>query len=180
MSYYSKNPHYAPDDFSEDRERLERCEEHAARWFAELTKPQLARYNDRMAVASAYRGAPKWDRERAAALAEFEQTTGAARRVYQLALQDLMATGETGEISEATSYAFDEAKVAEAMLSRGVRRCRCTRSTVFASAPTANSRRSPIAASIGPRLTTPPMTAPRTHVARSGAAPPSAKQSWTF
>lgn len=113
MSYYSANPHYNPTDFSEDRERLERCEARAADWFAELTQPQRARYNARMDVASAYRGAPKWDREHAAANAEFERTTGTARRVYHMALNDLMTTGE---ISEATSYAFDEAKVAEAML----------------------------------------------------------------
>lgn len=111
--YYQKNPHYTADDFSEDRERLERCEEHAGRWFAELTKPQRARYNERMAVASAYRGAPKWDREHAAANAEFERTTANARRVYHMALQDLMLTGE---ISEATNYAFDEVLVGEAMM----------------------------------------------------------------
>lgn len=112
MSYYAANPHYAADDFSKDTERRERADAEASRWFNDLTKPQLARYNDRMSVASAYKGAPRWDRERAAAQKEFAETTVEASRVCEMVQRDMM---ELGEISEATSYAFDELMVAQTM-----------------------------------------------------------------
>ena len=110
--YYSRNPHYAPDDFSEDRERLERCEEHAGRWFSDLTRPQLAEYNARMSVAAAYRGSPRWDREYASAQREWEATTSDARRVYDMALRDLMTCGEIGE---AANEAYHQVLVGQAM-----------------------------------------------------------------
>jgi hypothetical protein len=87
-------------------------EENAARWFSDHTKPQLAKYNQRMADAAPYRGAPRWDRERNAAQREFEASTSDARRVYEMAMHDLMTIGE---ISEATSYAFDEVAVGQVM-----------------------------------------------------------------
>jgi len=97
---------------SEDQERLERAEATAGRWFADLTKPQLARYNRRMADAHPYRNSPRWERERLFAKREFEEGTAEARRVYELAMRDLMTTGE---ISEATNYAYDEVSVAQMM-----------------------------------------------------------------
>lgn len=87
-------------------------EESAARWFTDQTKPQLAQYNQRMADAAPYRGAPRWERERTAARREFEASTSEARRVYEMAMHDLMTIGE---ISEATSYAFDEVAVGQVM-----------------------------------------------------------------
>lgn len=103
-SYYSANPHYARPDYSEQRERQESAEAHASRWFNDLTKPQLAIYNERMAVAAAYKGAPKWDRFRDAAEREFKRTTTEAAQVSEMVFGDMMAFGE---ITEATSYAFD-------------------------------------------------------------------------
>lgn len=111
--YYAANPHYAPTDFSEQRERLERAEAHAGRWFNDATKAQLARFNDRMAVASAYKGAPRWDREREAAHKEFHDTTAAARELSEETVRELMLTGE---VSESLSYRWDELAVTGAML----------------------------------------------------------------
>jgi len=97
---------------NEDQERLERAEATASRWFNDLTKPQLARYNQRMADAAPYRNSPRWERERLFAQREYHETTFEARRVYELAMQDLATLGE---ISEATNYAYDEVAVAQMM-----------------------------------------------------------------
>lgn len=80
-------------------------EEHLGRWFTSVTKPQLAAYNARMAVAGAYRGAPRWEREREAAQREFHETTSEARKLYELAMSDLETLGE---VSEATDYAMTQ------------------------------------------------------------------------
>lgn len=87
-------------------------EEFAGRWFADLTKPQRAKYNQRMSDAASYRNSPRWERERLFATQEYEITTVEAGRVYQMAMHDLMVLGE---ISEATCYAFDEVSVAQMM-----------------------------------------------------------------
>jgi hypothetical protein len=112
VSYYSANPHYAADDFSEQTERRERAEAVASEWFNELAGQQIAIHRERMAVAAAYKGAPKWDRVRDAANREFERTTEDASRIAAMVVVDMMAAGE---VSEATSYAFDEAKVSQTM-----------------------------------------------------------------
>jgi hypothetical protein len=87
-------------------------EEFMGKWFSEVTKPQLARYNERMAVASAYRGAPRWTREREAADREYDETTAEARRLYELAMADLLALGE---VSEDTDALLTQFKVGEIM-----------------------------------------------------------------
>ena len=97
---------------SEYAERLERAEVEASKWFNDLTKPQIARFNQRMADARPYRGSLRWEREQLAAEREFRETTPEARRVCELVFQDMMTLGE---ISEATSYAFDEVAVAQMM-----------------------------------------------------------------
>lgn len=97
---------------TEYAERVERAEAHAGRWFADATKPQLAIYNDRLAVAAAYKGAPKWDRFREAAQREFARTTEAAAELANLVFAELMTAGE---VSEALSYRWDELAVAGAM-----------------------------------------------------------------
>jgi hypothetical protein len=97
---------------SEDQGRFRHAEATAGRWFADLTKPQLARYHQRMADVAPYRDSPRWERERLFANQEFVEGTAEARRVYDLAMHDLMATGE---ISEATNYAYDEVAVAQMM-----------------------------------------------------------------
>jgi hypothetical protein len=107
--------HYRRDDESnsEFAERVETAQAHASRWFADLTKPQGARFNNRMAVAAAYKGAPRWDRAREAALREFKETTAEAAQVSDMVQRDMLTDGE---ISEATSYAFDECAVQQNML----------------------------------------------------------------
>lgn len=82
---------------SEYAERAERAEAEAGTWFAYATKPQLATYNDRMAVAAAYKGAPKWDRFRLAADREFKRTTLAAAELCNLTFAELMTAGEVSE-----------------------------------------------------------------------------------
>lgn len=81
-------------------------EEHLGRWFSEQTKPQLARYNERMAVALAYRLSPRWEREREAASKEFHDTTSEARKLYELAMSDLETVGEISEETDALLTQF--------------------------------------------------------------------------
>lgn len=94
--YYAKNPHYAPDDFSEAVDRLERCEEHAGRWFADATQDQLATFNRTIADLRGLEG-PRYDRARDAAKAVWTATTASASELYHLTVADLMATGEISE-----------------------------------------------------------------------------------
>jgi hypothetical protein len=108
MSNYRRHDE-SPSEFAE---RQESAEAEASRWFNDLTAEQTALFNERMDVARAYKGAPKWDRVRDAAKREFERTTAAASHVAALVMADMMTAGE---ISEATSYAFDEAKVSQVM-----------------------------------------------------------------
>lgn len=75
------------------------------RWFAKVTKPQLARYNSRMAAATPYRNTPLWDRERDSAMSEFTTTTREARDLYESAIIDIEATGE---VSEETNFLMDQ------------------------------------------------------------------------
>lgn len=110
--YYASNPHYAPTDFSEARERFERCEERAGKLFADATKAQTAVYHRAL---SDLRGlsAPRYDRARDAAKAVFDASTAAARELCEQSIKDLMLTGE---ISESLSYRWDELAVSGAML----------------------------------------------------------------
>ena len=109
--YYSQNPHYSPDDFSEARERFERCEEEAGWYFARATKTQAAAFHRAM---SDLRGlsAPRYDRAREAAKTAWDASTGAARELCELTLQELMLTGE---VSEELSYRWDLLDVEIAM-----------------------------------------------------------------
>lgn len=107
--YYQQNPNYAPDDYSEDVERLARCEHKAGEWFNDATVIQAAVFNRKMADIAYLKGSPRWDREREKAMATFHETTKGAAAIYEMALKDLMLTGE---ISEATSHAYDALMVA--------------------------------------------------------------------
>jgi hypothetical protein len=80
--------------------------EFLGRWFAEVTKPQLARYNERMANAVAYRNTPRWTRERSKAQNEFQATTAEARRLYELAIADIETLGEVSEAVDAALTQF--------------------------------------------------------------------------
>ena len=50
-----------------------------------------------MAVAAAYKGAPKWDRLSPAADREFAQTTVEAARIAEMVMADMMTAGEVFE-----------------------------------------------------------------------------------
>lgn len=106
--YYAANPHYAAPDYTEERERRERADFEGGRWFNELTKDQQAAFNQRMADIRPYSGSPRWERMRDAALRTFADTTKEAAAVCEMVVRDMLADGE---ISEATSYAYD--RVAE-------------------------------------------------------------------
>jgi len=110
--YYAANPHYAPVDNSEERERQERAEIEAGRWFDDLTKPQRDRYTSRYSVIAAHKGSPRWDLERETIEREWRETTADAARVSDMVLGDMLALGE---ISEATAYAFDECLLCQTM-----------------------------------------------------------------
>jgi hypothetical protein len=79
--------------------------EFLGRWFAAVTRPQLARYNERMADARPYQHSPRWNRERSKAQNEFHATTAEARRLYELAIADIEALGE---VSEAVDLAMTQ------------------------------------------------------------------------
>lgn len=80
------------------------------RWYTEVTKPQLARYNLRMSDAIPYRGAPKWERMRQAAQSEFHDSVADARELYETAMAQLLANEE---ITEATEYALAQFRVGQ-------------------------------------------------------------------
>lgn len=84
--------------------------EFMGRWFAENTKPALAKYNQTMGDAAPYRNSPKWARTREFAQRQFTCDTTEARQLYERAMADLEAFGE---VSEETSYMLDEFVIAK-------------------------------------------------------------------
>ena len=95
--YYAANPHYAPTDLSEDRERRERCEREAATWFDDATGAQKASYLATLETIAPYRGAPRGERMRAAADRRWRDSTAEALALYEITLQELLRTGEVSE-----------------------------------------------------------------------------------
>jgi hypothetical protein len=95
-------------DFSEDTERLERCEAEATALFNLATKDALTAYYATVTLIPDAPGSPRYERARDAAKRKYELTSKPAWALRNRALNDLMLTGE---VSEATSYAFDELKV---------------------------------------------------------------------
>lgn len=104
MGHYSPNPHYAPDDFSDEDARHEAALEISGRWFSDATKPQHARYAERMAAIRPYAGSPEWERAREAATKEFKDSTAAAAALCNETYREVLATGE---VSDALSYRWD-------------------------------------------------------------------------
>jgi hypothetical protein len=100
---------------TEAEEREERINEAAGKYFWPLVKRQRQRVTERLNWIVKYRGSPRWDREWSDIELEWRETTADAGRVYAMALHDLWATGE---VSEATSYAYDE--VAATLTSREI------------------------------------------------------------
>lgn len=109
--YYTANPHYAPDDFSEQRERFERCELEAGRQFADATKAQKA-IRDRALADLKGLSAPRYDRARAAVEAAFAAATATAAELCEASMKDLMTLGE---ISPQTWAGWDALHVIEAV-----------------------------------------------------------------
>lgn len=97
MGYYSPNPHYAPDDFSDEDARHEAALEISGRWFSDATKPQHARYVERMAAIRPFSGTPEWDRAREAATKEFKDSTAAAAALCNETYREVLATGEMSD-----------------------------------------------------------------------------------
>lgn len=110
--YYAANPHYAPDDYSEQRERFERCELEAGRMFAEATKAQTADLNAVLATIAPYRDSPRWERMRDAANAAWRVATAAAAELYEASMKDLMTLGE---VSQETYAKWDALSALEAV-----------------------------------------------------------------
>lgn len=86
-------------------------EEFMGRWFAKVTKPQLANYNQRMADAAPYRNSPRWERERDFASRHFQYETTEARQLYQRAMADLEVFGEVSEETDAMLTQFDVGRI---------------------------------------------------------------------
>ena len=104
MGYYSPNPHYAPDDFSDDNKRHDNAQAIAGRYFADATQPQAAKYAEQMAAIRPYAGSPKWERAREAATQEFRASTEAAAALCNETYREVY---ETGEVSDELSYRWD-------------------------------------------------------------------------
>jgi hypothetical protein len=88
-------------------------EESLGRWFARVSQPQLAVYNFRMHLASAYRNTPKWERMRADAQKEFAESTNDARKLYEAAISDLQNFDEIGEALDAEMTQFEISRIME-------------------------------------------------------------------
>lgn len=86
--------------------------EFMGKWFASVTQPQHVRYNQRLADAAPYRNSPRWARARAFAQREFHESTAEARKLYELAMDELEALGE---ITDQTDYALTQFKVSGVM-----------------------------------------------------------------
>ena len=103
--FYSPNPHDASGlPGTEDLERVERCNAEAGRYFFNATQPQHQAFRDRMAYIAAWKGSPRWERDRDAAKAKFREDTAVARELCDRTFNELM---ESGEISEELSAAWD-------------------------------------------------------------------------
>lgn len=89
-------------------------EEFMGRWFARVTKPQLATYNRRMADAAPYRNSPRWNRERELAQRHFQYETCEARQLYERAMSDLEVFGEVSEETDALLTQFQVAEIMQA------------------------------------------------------------------
>lgn len=112
MSYYAKNPHYAPDDFSEENEKLERCEREAGTWFNQATKPQRAAYDLAIADLRGLMG-PRYTRARETAQAAWYAATRPAAALFDLTVAELLTTGE---VSEELQYRWEMLAVADVMM----------------------------------------------------------------
>jgi hypothetical protein len=115
LQLYRANPHFAPDsptDFSEDCDRLDKCQDEAIWFFNRVTKEALQEFTNKVVDLQPYYGSPRWERERDAAKARYSAATADARALYQISIDELF---KTGEISEETADKWELLSVAQAM-----------------------------------------------------------------
>jgi hypothetical protein len=99
-------------DYFEEHARLEACETEASALFNIAVAPALAEFRIAMGLIPDPKHTPRYDRAREAAKRKYQLVSVPAWEIRNLALRDLMLTGE---VSEETSFAWDELKVAKAM-----------------------------------------------------------------
>ncbi|MGJ5032288.1 hypothetical protein ACQR1I_36000 [Bradyrhizobium sp. HKCCYLS2038] len=105
---YARNHWRRYEGAQEHADRVESAEENAFWYFAQATAPQLEIWQAAMNAAAKFQGNAFYDKRaadiRAAADAEWQSTTAAARDLFNITADELM---RDGEISDATSLAWD-------------------------------------------------------------------------
>ena len=107
MGHYSRNlleEDWDANSAAEHAERVAKAEEEAGWYFARATKDQKAEYDATMRDLLGLTG-PRWNRAREAAMAKWRADTAPARELFERTFEELM---RDGEVSEATSFAWDE------------------------------------------------------------------------
>jgi hypothetical protein len=99
-------------DYFEEHARLLHCEEEASSLFGLAVASALTEYYATVTLIPDPPHTPRYDRAREAARRKYALVSVPAWEIRNRALNDLMACGE---VSEATSFMFDELKVAQAM-----------------------------------------------------------------
>jgi hypothetical protein len=108
---WSKDFWKARETESEHAERVEAAAREA-RWYHErATKAQTDLYHAKLADLAPYRG-PLFERKRAQALRDWREATKPAAELFEKTCIEIMATGE---VSEATGYAWELLEVGSAM-----------------------------------------------------------------
>lgn len=106
--YYQRNHlQDSGSDDSEDRERLERCEATAMRYFRSATKEALRIRTQTIVDLQPYYGSPKYTRLRDAAERKYSAVSEPAWALYGRTVEELM---RDGEVSEALSREWDQLK----------------------------------------------------------------------
>lgn len=89
----------------EHAERVERCSLEATSYFANATKAETATYRQTMADIAPYKDSPRWERMRDQARREWDAATAPAYELFLTTFEELL---RDGEVSEATSEAWDK------------------------------------------------------------------------
>ena len=89
---------------TDEHDRIEAAKALAGWYFNLVTLSQRTAFNTAMMAARGYTG-PRWDRARKAAHTNWDRDTAAARALYHVTLAEIL---ETGEVSQALSYRWDE------------------------------------------------------------------------
>lgn len=89
---------------TDEQDRIDAAEQLAGWYFNLAVMPQRTAFKAAMEAARGFTG-PRWDRARTAARAKWNRDTEAARKLFEESVEEILATGE---VSEATSYRWDE------------------------------------------------------------------------